>query len=104
MSRPQLVDPLEDLGQARDDQGELELGDLDEAVLVLLHVAPGVVRLWACSTWQLILKPGHKFMRLIDVVRMKFLIMMTTIVDEDCNEDDEDNDDCDNDDDLKFKF
>ena len=43
-------------------------------------------------------------MRLIDVVRMKFLIMMTTIVDEDCNEDDEDNHDCDNDDDLKFKL
>ena len=63
MGRPQLIDPLEDLGQAGDDQGELELGDLDEAVLVLLHVAPGVVRLWACSTWQLVFKPGHKFMR-----------------------------------------
>ena len=63
MGRPQLIDPLEDLGQAGDDQGELELGDLDEAVFVLLHVAPRVVRLWACSTWQLVFKPGHKFMR-----------------------------------------
>ena len=51
MGWSQLVDPLEYLGQAGDDEGELELGDLDEAVLVLLHVAPRVVRLWACSTW-----------------------------------------------------
>ena len=51
MGWSQLVYPLEYLGQAGDDEGELELGDLDEAVLVLLHVAPRVVRLWPCSTW-----------------------------------------------------
>ena len=51
MGRPQLIDPLEDLCQTRDDQGELELGDLDEAILVLLNVAPRVVRLRACPAW-----------------------------------------------------
>ena len=51
MSGPQLVDPLQDFGEARDDERELELGDLDDAVLVLLHVAPGVMRLRASSTW-----------------------------------------------------
>ena len=58
MGRPQLVDPLEDLGEAGDDEGELELGDLDDAVFVLLDIAARVVGLWACPAWQLVLEPG----------------------------------------------
>ena len=56
---PQLVDPLEDLGEAGDDEGELELGDLDDAVFVLLDIAARVVGLWACPAWQLVLEPGE---------------------------------------------
>ena len=97
MGRPQLVDPLEDLGQAGDDQGELELGDLDEAVFVLLHVAPRVVRLWACSTWQLVLKPGHMFRRISDDKVHDY-----DDNDEDGDEEDEDDHNCYND--LNFEL
>ena len=88
MGRPQLIDPLEDLGQAGDDQGELELGDLDEAVFVLLHVAPRVVRLWARSTWQLVLKPGHQVYQTTRCDDNEFM-MIIMINDEDVHDDDD---------------
>ena len=57
MGRPQLVDSLQDLSQAGNDQTELELGDLNETLLVLLDIYPGVVSLRPGPTRQLVLEP-----------------------------------------------
>ena len=53
----QLINPLQDLSQARYHERELELGDLYQAFFVLLDIDPGVMGLWTSPAWQLVLKP-----------------------------------------------